>query len=131
MISLRKHNRNLEFWHSLMYTNCYIATQFTQFSTTSNSYKMPCIRHFITFSVFGVSISLKCSFVQAQSQFRLLTFTSLYYLFQQCFTWNIAENFFMSNILCIGKGKTKCIKEHETLENIWIYIVLMKCKKVR
>ena len=68
-----------KFCHSLMYTNCYIATQFTQFSTTSNSHKMPCTRHFITFSVFGVSISLKCSFVQAQSQFRLLTLTSYYY----------------------------------------------------
>ena len=83
MISLRKHNRNLDFCHSLMYTNCYIATQFTQFSTTSNSHKMSCTRHFITFSVFGVSISLKCSFVQAQSQFRLLTLTS-YYISKGC-----------------------------------------------
>ena len=67
-----------KFCHSLMYPNCYIAMQFPQFSNTSNSHKMPYSQHFITFSVFGVSISLKCSFVQAQSHFGLLTLTSYY-----------------------------------------------------
>ena len=58
---IAKNNMSVKskFCHSLMYTNCYIATQFTQFSTTSNSHKMPYKRHFITFSVFGVSIKSK------------------------------------------------------------------------
>ena len=67
-----------EFLHSLMYSNCYIAKQFSQFSNTSNFHKMQYSQHFITFSVFGVSISLKCLLVQAQSHFGLLTLTSYY-----------------------------------------------------
>ena len=39
-------------------------------SSTLNSYKMLYTRRFITFSVFGVSISLKYTYVQAQSHFR-------------------------------------------------------------
>lgn len=66
------------FYHSLKYSNCYIATQFPQFSNDSNFHKMQYSQHFITFSVFGVSISLKCLLVQAQSHFGLLTLTSYY-----------------------------------------------------
>ena len=65
-----------EFCHSLKYSNCYIATQFSQFSNTSNFHKMLYSQHFITFLVFGVSTSLKCLLVQAQSHFGLLTLTS-------------------------------------------------------
>ena len=39
---------------------------------------MECSHHFISFSVFGVSISINCLFVQAQTQFILLTLTSYY-----------------------------------------------------
>ena len=56
----------------MMYMNCSIATQLSQFPSTSNSHKMLCSKHFISFSVFGVSISPNCSFVQAQSQLRLI-----------------------------------------------------------
>ena len=41
--------------------------------------KMACSHHFIPFSVFGVSISINCLFVQAQTQFILLTLTSYYW----------------------------------------------------
>ncbi len=47
-----------------------------EYSNTSNSYKMACSHHFIPFSVFGVSISINCLFVRAQTQFILLTLTS-------------------------------------------------------
>ena len=50
--------------------------QFPQSSNTSNSHKMACSHHFISFSVFGVSISINCLFVRAQTQFILLTLTS-------------------------------------------------------
>ena len=50
----------IKFCHSLMYSNCYIATQFSQFSNTSNFHKMLYSQHLITFLVFGVSTSLKC-----------------------------------------------------------------------
>ena len=56
----------------MMYMNCCIAAQLPQFPPTSNSHKMLCSKHFIPFSVFGVSISPNCSFVQAQSQLRLI-----------------------------------------------------------
>ena len=57
-------------------TDCSIAMQFPQSSNTSNSHKMACSHHFISFSVFGVSISINCLFVRAQTQFILLTLTS-------------------------------------------------------
>ncbi len=50
--------------------------QFPQSSNTSNSHKMAYSHHFIPFSVFGVSISINCLFVRAQTQFILLTLTS-------------------------------------------------------
>ena len=50
--------------------------QFPQSSNTSNSHKMACSHHFISFSVFGVSISIHCLFVRVQTQFILLTLTS-------------------------------------------------------
>ena len=56
----------------MMYMNCSIAAQLSQFPSTSNSHKMPLLKHFISFSVSGVSISLNCSIVQAQSQLRLI-----------------------------------------------------------
>ena len=69
----------------MMYADCSIAKQFPQSSPTSNSHKMLYSHHFIPFSVFGVSISIICSFVQAQSQMILLTLTS-FYLFFRIFT---------------------------------------------
>ena len=45
--------------------------QFPQSSNTSNSHKMVCSHHFIPFSVFGVSKSINCLFVRAQTQFIL------------------------------------------------------------
>ena len=68
-----------KFCHSLMYQDCSIAMQFSQSSNTSNtsnSRKKACSHHFIPFSVFGVSISINCLFVRAQTQFILLTLTS-------------------------------------------------------
>ena len=41
-----------------------------------NSSKQNRFHHFIMFSLFGVSISINCLFVQAQTQFILLTLTS-------------------------------------------------------
>ena len=49
-----------------------------QSSNTSNSHKMVYSHHFIPFSLFGVSININCLFVQAQTQFILLTLTSFY-----------------------------------------------------
>ena len=66
----------LFFIHIMMYPDCSIAMQFPQSSNTSNSHKMAYSHHFIPFSVFGVSISINCLFVQAQTQFILLTLTS-------------------------------------------------------
>ena len=82
-----------KFCHSLMYPYCYIATQFSQYSTTSNSRKMPWKRHFTPLSVFGVSISQKCSFVQAQSHFWLLTLTSThnYIINRLIMQWRISS----------------------------------------
>ena len=56
--------------------HCYAISQS---SNTSNSHKMACSHHFIPFSLFGVSISINCLFVQAQTQFILLTLTSYSY----------------------------------------------------
>ena len=41
---------------------------------------LACSHHFISFSVFGVSISINCLFVRAQTQFILLTLTSSYHI---------------------------------------------------
>ena len=63
--------------------DCSIAMQFPQSSNTSNFHKMACSHHFIPFSVFGVSISINCLFVRAQTQFILLTLTSNNQIFIQ------------------------------------------------
>ena len=59
-----------------MYPDCSIATQFHNPRTPRTSIKWRVHTIFIPFSLFGVSISINCLFVQAQTQFILLTLTS-------------------------------------------------------
>ncbi len=67
-----------KFCHSLMYPDCSIATQFHNLRTPRTPIKW-CIHTILwEFEVFGVSISINCLFVQAQTQFILLTLTSFY-----------------------------------------------------
>ena len=65
-----------KFCHSLMYPDCFIATQFRNPRTPRTPIKW-CVHTILwEFEVFGVSISINCLFVQAQTQFILLTLTS-------------------------------------------------------
>ncbi len=63
--------------------------QFPQSSSTSNSHKMACSHHFISFSVFGVSISINCLFVRAQNAIYTKLLEMLYLRCLQAFSDNL------------------------------------------
>ena len=96
--------------------------QFPQSSNTSNSHKMACSHHFIPFSVFGVSISINCLFVRAQTQFMLLTLTSsdsqnaLYSILH----WSVFFNPEIRKHIVIDAAQNRSCNRSSVINPLWV-----------
>ena len=99
--------------------HCYAISQS---SNTSNSHKMVCSHHFIPFSVFGVSISINCLFVRAQTQFILLTLTSsdsqnaLYSILH----WSVFFNPEIRKYIVIDAAQNRSCNRSSVINPLWV-----------
>ena len=93
-----------------------------QSSNTSNSHKMVYSHHFIPFSLFGVSISINCLFVQAQTQFILLTLTSsdsqnaLYSILH----WSVFFNPEIRKHIVIDAAQNRSCNRSSVINPLWV-----------